>query len=128
MSVSVSLRLAVALAPLCLCSCVVNSLKASQPAMTMRVRLDGALGQYHLRLSNPERTFRPDANGVFTLELPEVERRCIREVQFFGWTFGRDPVPQVDLVRSDSSRVRRRVAITALDRLREDADGVRVLE
>ncbi len=57
-----------------------------------------------------------------------VKRRCIREIKFFGSTFGRDPVPQVDIVRSDSSRVRRRVAVTALDRLREDADGVRVFE
>ncbi len=129
MSSLLAKRLVVFAASLLLCSCVVNSLKPSQPATTLRVRVDGgAFADHAMRVSGNGTMFLPDADGVFTLDLPEVERRCIRELRVFGLTFGRDPVPVVEVLRKDSSHVRRRVPITTLDELPADADGVRLLK
>ena len=129
MSVLHATRWVVLAAPLLLCSCVVNSLKASQPATTLRVRVEaGASVDHVMRVSGSETMFLPNADGVFTLDLPEVEGRCIRELRVFGLTFGRDPVPVVEVLHKDSSHVRRRVPITKIDDLPADADGVRLLK
>ena len=129
MSILFAKRLVIVAASLMLCSCMVYSIKASQPASTMRVRISHATSDdYTMRLSGGESTFSPDADGVFTLELPEVERRCIREFMVFGLRFGRDPVPEIRVVRNDSGRVRRRVPITKLDELPVDANSVRLLQ
>ncbi|MBP6078465.1 MAG: hypothetical protein KA505_06635 [Xanthomonadales bacterium] len=129
MSVVFVKRFAVVAASLLSCSCMVYSLKANQPATTMRVRIVGATsGEYAMRLSGGKSTVSPDARGVFTLELPEVEGRCIREFMIFGHAIGHDPVPEIEIVRNDSTRVRGRVPITELDELPTDADGVRLLK
>ena len=87
-----------------------NVLKAGYPARSVQIQVSNQYASdVTLRIGKSGEMLRPNAAGVYEVELPEIPRRCDTYLFYPGIPWQRYPVPQLFVMKGD--HVLRRVSV-----------------